>query len=460
MATAIEKAARWASTLVVEAIPEAVRRVACNCIIDTVGVALAGSQTATVERLATIARGTYAPGPATLLGRDERLTAPGAALVNGTAAHALDFDDNCYAGFVHGSAVIVPAVLAAAEAADVSGAALLAAFVAGAEAEYAVGKAATDSLYAKGWWTTGVLGPVGAAVAAGHVLGLAPDQFAAALGLAVSGTGGLKACFGTDAKPALCGRAAEAGVIAALLAREGVSGPRSAFEDNRGFARLFNDGTFDAAPFAALGRTWSLLEPGIDVKRIPVCLSAHAAVDTVVDLMFEHGLVADDIASVHCDISPIAAANLVYRQPETPQQAQFSMPFAVACAVLHGTIALRHLSPEVVGDPKLRATMERVSTGTSERWSPGSEALTRHPEAAFVTLLTWDGRRFERFGRYARGMVQRPLSDAELDAKFLECALQVPGLDCETLLGRLRRLDSLGSARELFAGSRTMEANP
>jgi 2-methylcitrate dehydratase PrpD len=175
--------------------------------------------------------------------------------------------------------------------------------------------------------------------------------------------------------------------------------------------------------------------------------------------MSEHGLAADDIASVHCDISPIAAANLVYRQPETPQQAQFSMPFAVACAVLHGTIALRHLSPEVVGDPKLRATMERVSTGTSERWRPGSEALTRHPEAAFVTLLTWDGRRFERFGHYARGMVQRPLSDAEIDAKFLECALRVPGLDCEALLGRLRRLDSLGSARELFAGSRTVEAN-
>jgi 2-methylcitrate dehydratase PrpD len=459
MEAAADLIAQWASQLGTASIPDPVRAVARACFIDTLSVALAGSQTDAAARVRSFARKTYASGQATLLGDWRRLAVPAAALVNGTAAHALDFDDNCYAGFVHGSAVIVPAVLAAAEAADVSGAALLAAFVAGAEAEYAVGKAATDSLYAKGWWTTGVLGPVGATVAAGHVLRLGPEQLAAAVGLAVAGTGGLKACFGTDGKPALCGRAAEAGVTAALLAREGVSGPQSAFEDSRGFARLFNDGTFDAEPFAALGKTWSLLDPGIDVKRIPVCLSAHAAVDAVVDLMSEYGLAGDDIASVHCDISPIAAANLVYRQPETPQQAQFSMPFAVACAMLHGTVALRHLSPEAVGDPKLRAAMDRVSTGTSERWSPGSEALTRHPEAAFVTLFTWDGRRFERFGRYARGMVQRPLSDAELDAKFIECALRVPGLDCETLLGRLRRLDGLGSARELFADCGTMESN-
>ncbi|MBL0965778.1 MAG: amino acid permease [Blastomonas sp.] len=140
---AIPRLARFAADLTWGTIPPEVAAVARDCLIDTLGVALAGSRRPVVERLSAVARQSYAAGPAHLWGGQGGLSAPGAALVNGAAAHALDFDDNCYDGFVHGSAVIVPAAIAAAEAAEAAGADLLVAFVAGCEAEFAVGAAAT-----------------------------------------------------------------------------------------------------------------------------------------------------------------------------------------------------------------------------------------------------------------------------------------------------------------------------
>ena len=139
MSTAVKKAARWAAALEYKAIPVEVLRIARNCLIDTIGVALAGSRTAVAGKVGVVAAATYGSGDATALCGAGRLQPAGAAFVNGTAAHALDFDDNCYAGFVHGSAVVVPAALAVAEAKDLSGAEMLTAFVAGVEAEYAAG---------------------------------------------------------------------------------------------------------------------------------------------------------------------------------------------------------------------------------------------------------------------------------------------------------------------------------
>lgn len=440
-------AADWVAALRHDAIPPAVLQVARDCVVDTLGVALAGSRTRVAEVARTAARGIYGAGEATALGLPAGMSAPGAAFVNACAAHALDFDDNCYAGFVHGSAVLVPAALAAAQARDISGQAFLTALVAGAEVEFAIGKAATQSLYARGWWTTGVLGPIGAAAAAASAFGLDRHQVAAALGTAVAGTGGAKSCFGTDAKALLCGRAAEAGLSACMLAASGASGPGSALEDTRGFWRLFNDGVWEPEPFEDLGVQWSLLEPGIDVKRIPVCLSAHAAVDAVMAIMADNSLAPEDVAHIECDVSGIVVANLVHDRPRTPQEAQFSLPFAIACSLVHGDVRLEHLDPAVLLSPELQAVMGRVGMVSSDRWAPGTELVNKHPEGALVTLTTRGGRRFETLGDYARGMKQRPLSQGELDGKFLDCAGAVPGLDAAGLLTRLRRLDELPSLR-------------
>ncbi|WP_197028151.1 MmgE/PrpD family protein [Bosea sp. 117] len=449
MMSAVSRIAAWSSGFDGGAVPPAVRAVARNCLIDTVGVALAGSTAAVAGRARQVAVATSALGACRLFGTPLKLAAPAAAAVNGTAAHALDFDDNCYAGVVHGSAVIVPAAFAVAEMADASGNALVDAVIAGSEAEYALGAAATMTLYEKGWWTTGVLGPVGAAAASARLLGLDAQATGAALGLALAGTGGAKAAFGTDAKPLLAGRAAEAGVLAALLAAQGASGPLDAAEHPRGFAALFNGGVFDVAAIAALGTGWRLLDPGIDVKRIPVCLSSHAAVDAVLDLVRAHEVPVGAIARISCDVPPVVIANLAYEKPRTRQEAQFSMNFAIAASLLKGDLGLAHLDDALVREPAVVALMARISSFTGPRWDAAARLAA--PEGAHVRIELDDGRVLEGFRAFPRGAAADPLRDEEIDAKFLACAaLAIRPAQADALLGRLRTIETQPSVRRMF----------
>ena len=451
MASAVRDLAEWSAGLTIAAIPEDVLAVGRRCLIDTIGVALAGSSTR-VARMARILAGSGVTGRvASLIGCDRTAGGPSVAFANGTAAHALDFDDNCYAGVVHGSAVIVPAVLAATQAEDLSGEALLVGLIAGSEVEYAVGAAAGLSLYQRGWWTTGLIGPVGAAAATANALRLDTRQTADAIAIAASGSGGAKACFGTDAKALLCGRAAEAGYICALLAREGATGPHDVLEHPRGFAGLMNGGAFDSAEIATIGRAWRMLTPGIDVKRIPVCLSSHAAVDAVVELAADLAEAPRTFRSIVCDVPPIVRANLRYDSPTTPQEAQFSLQFAIAAHLIFGDVTLDHLHLDVLAFPELLELMAKVEVITGPRWDdPLSQAAT--PEGADVTIETASGHRRSRFRAFARGTAQDPLTHDEVERKFMACATKVlDSVEAETLLGRLRRIEQCRDVRSLFA---------
>ncbi len=447
--SAIELVARWASRLTLAAVPEAVRHVARACLIDTVGVALAGTRTHVARIAREYACATSAEGTASVFGCAQRLAAPGAAFANAVAAHALDFDDNCDAGIVHGSAIVIPATLALAEATGASGSDCVTAIIAGLEGEYAVGAAATRSLYDRGWWTTALLGPIGACVAASRLLALDPQATAAALGIAVCGAGGTKPVFGTDGKPLLAGRAAEAGVVAACLAARGASGPRDALDADRGLAHLMNGGPFDMSAFDSLGSHWRLLSPGIDVKRIPLCLSSHAAVDATRELAAGHALAPSRIRRIVCDVPPIVAANLKHRHPRSAQQAQFSMPFAVAAALLFGDVGLAQLDPAIIGDATLQRLMARVEMVTGPRWDDAARSAA--PEGAFVRIEFDDGGAIETFCARARGSAARPLGDAEIDDKFLMCADYArTAIEPQALLQRLHRVEDLRRAADLL----------
>jgi 2-methylcitrate dehydratase PrpD len=447
--TPIETLSRFAAGLTYAAIPADVRATAVRALVDTVGVAIGGDSRAVTGRMRALAEARYAPGRASVFGSTARLCPQGAAFVNGTAAHALDFDDNCYAGFVHGSAVIVPAALAVAQEARRTGRDLLTAFVAGSEVEFAIGAAATAHIYEKGWWTTGVLGPMGASVAAAKLMGADAAVIAHALGLAVAQAGGAKACFGTDGKPALCGRAAETGVAMAELALAGMTGPADAFENSRGFTRLLNDGIWDGGAVEAIGRDWLMRAPGIDIKRIPVCLSAHAAVDALMDIVAEHGLDRSAVSRVVCDVGPVVRANLVYDRPVSPQQAQFSLPFCIGAALVQGDLSLASLAPEVLASREVRAAMDRVEVVTGPRWD-NLDFARAAPEGAIVTLVMADGRRLERFNAMARGTTARPLSDAEFDAKFLSCVAGPLRAKGAVLLDRLRGIEAQDNLLDLI----------
>jgi 2-methylcitrate dehydratase PrpD len=447
--------AHWGAGVNPHDIPAAVRARAKTCLMDTIGVAIAGSQSdaAGLARALCAEGGTR--GSSTAFGTSRLFSAQAAAFANGTSAHAFDFDDNCYAGFVHGSAVIAPATLAMGEQTDASGADVITAFAVGSECEYAIGAASQNALYEHGWWTTGVLGPIGASMAAARLLRLDAAKTHAALGLALAGTGGMKACFGSDAKALLAGRASEAGVVCAELARRGASGPEHAIEDRNGFVNLFNDGIFDRSSVAAIGRHWYLQTPGVDIKRIPVCLSSHAAVDAVSDLVTTHRLDVTDIDTIVCDVPSIVRANLKYDRPRTVREAQFSMPFAIAASLRFRSLDLSCLNAESLRDEALAALMTRVSMRTGPMWdTPGMSV--RAPEGAQVRLALHDGSHVQAFRDKARGSAADPLSAPQIEQKFLACVAPVLGERCAAgLLGRLERLDSPAPLRDLFPDTRT-----
>jgi 2-methylcitrate dehydratase PrpD len=444
--------AQWVCGLGPGDIPAHIRALARTCLLDTVGVALAGSRSdaAGYARAVCVEGGTQ--GHCTAFGARKNYSAQAAAFVNGTAAHALDYDDNCYAGFVHGSAVITPAALAVGQACNAGGADVITAFVAGAEAEYAVGAATESKLYDRGWWTTGVLGPIGASMAAARLLGLDAGRTRAALGLAMTGAGGMKACFGSDAKPLLAGRAAEAGVVSAALAAKGASGPAFPMEDGNGFVNLFNDGQFDYSVFDALGQQWFLEQPGVDMKRIPVCLSSHAAVDAVLELVAAHHLQAADIEWIVCDVPPIVIANLKYDAPRTPREAQFSMPFAIAASLLPEGLGLRQLSADTLADARLQALLPRISMVSGASWDDPARRRAA-PEGARVSLHMRDGSHFQAARDYPRGSAAEPLDAEQVGQKFLACTAPVVGREgAARLLSGLLAMDSATPVRGLFAG--------
>jgi 2-methylcitrate dehydratase PrpD len=385
-----------------------------------------------------------------LAGR-QRLNALGAAFANGVAAHALDFDDNSYAGFVHASAVIVPAALAVSQEQDLGGSDYLLSYIAGAECEFALAASLGTAPYTRGWWTTSLFGATGACAAACHALRLDVDATASALGLAVVASAGTKAGFGSDAKPILVGCTAEMGVKYALLARDGVQGPGYAIEASNGLAALVGGDMFDSEPFAALGTTWQLRHPGIDTKRIPVCLSSHAAVDSLRDIIAA-APPSNAITRIVCDVPPIVVKNLMYLLPLNAQQAQFSMAFALAAVVVHGDLNLGLLTAATLADAAMQAAMRRVEMISSHRWD--DPALSQSaPEGAWVLVCFADGTSVERFRAMPKGAAADPMSSAEIEAKFLACSRPVLGANASsTLLAALNDLDRLPCIRELAFG--------
>lgn len=414
---AAARIAAWSSALAFDALPAAVVAAAKRAILDTMGVSLAAGPTELVRRVYEHARDVYAPGPARVPGLPGALSPVGASLVNGTAAHALDFDDTSYTGIMHGSAVVLPAALAASDTAGGDGRRLIEAFVAGSEVAYAIALACGTGHYRAGWWSTSTFGMFGAAAAAARALGLDAAQSAVAIALAGMRASGQKSIFGTDAKPLAAGLAAAAGVEAAMLARRGVGGPLAVLEGRNGFLQLCNAGRFDPAAIDRLGQAWRLVEPGLFFKQYPVCSGAHAAAELTRRLLREHGVAARDVRRVVCEVPPVVAMSLVYDRPATPQEAQFSLPFAVGAMLARGELAIDSLSTEVLGDARMRAAMAKV-----EMRRVDSMHSDRAPEGARVTVVTNGGAEFRGQLDEPTGMPARPLTDADLRAKFMRCA--------------------------------------
>ncbi len=425
-------------------IPEEAMRIARLGFIDCIGTMIAGRN----EDAVGIMRSTLAPpaGPSSITFSAARAPAPEAAWINGVAAHALDYDDVALRG--HPSTVLVPAILAEAEALDASGLEMLVAYVAGYETWAEMFRRDSGLLHKKGWHPTGLYGAVGAAAACAKLRRLDARKAAIAVALGASQSAGLMANFGTMTKPFHAGRSAHAGIMAARLADAGFTAATDALEHPQGFLHAISpDGTEDRTDGDRLGETWALLTQGLGIKKYPTCYCTHRAIDGMLDLMAAHPVRADDVQQITVKISDYFATVLRNHAPDTGLAAKFSIEFAMASGIVARRVGLRELTDDFVRRDDVQALMRRVRTETTTEYDP------ELPGAAFadqVTVETTDGRVLagEKVTR-ATGHATRPLSEAQIYDKFADClAAGATDIPAATLFARLKGLEGI-AARDL-----------
>jgi 2-methylcitrate dehydratase PrpD len=362
----------------------------------------------------------------------------------------LDYDDVSLDG--HPSAVLVPAILAQAEAAGSSGAEMLAAYIAGYEVWAELIGREDGHLHDKGWHPTAVLGAVAAAAACAKLRRLDAPQTTTAIAAAASMSAGLVSNFGTMTKSFQVGRAAQSGVIASALAQAGFTASPDAIEHRAGFLTALSPGGHpDRERAAALGKDWQILRHGLNIKRYPVCYATHRSIDGALALAGKHDLKADDIAEIHVSTGETQMLMLRNHRPQTGLEAKFSMHFAMAASIVARNVGLSELTDSFVTRPDIQALMGRVSTETT------TETMADLSFAPFdaVVVRTASGDVLESGPiERAKGSHDKPLSRDELWTKFSDCMTRERSAPVTSrAFERLMALEGLNSAAELVQHS-------
>jgi len=422
---------------------------ACKvAVLDTIGVALAGASEEAV-RLVEETLDTGGGGPCLLLGSARRAGALDCALVNGVAAHALDFDNTAKSLGGHVSAVLVPALLAAGEAYGATGRDLILAHAAGYEVGAAIGRCVNPEHSEKGWHPTATIGVFAVTAGCARLLKLSAEQTETALALATSLAAGTKANFGTMTKPLHAGQCARGGLFAALLARKGYTAESDAFEHKQGYFKLFSAGRYDARrAFEGWGR--EIVTPGASYKLYPCCYSTHSAVEATLNLVRRHGpFEPRAIAGIVSRTHERALAHTDRPDPDSPLAAKFSVQYCVARAALEGKVVLEHFDDAACREPVVRDLLKRV------RAVPYTGRLFAEddPFDAEVTITLTDGRMFtEKVDRPLGRTSDNPIAEEHLRAKFENCAGRVLAPAAASAAYRaFLRLEAYATIRELTA---------
>lgn len=420
-------------------------------LLDVVGVALASSPMPFAHMVVQAATALSGPGDATIIGFPDRLPPAWSALVNGTLAHGIDYDDTHEEGVVHVSCSVAPAALAASEASGASGAEFLTALALGMECAVRLGVAAPGRFHDRGFHPTGVCGAFATTLVAGSLAHLSAPSLADALGLGGSMASGLMEFLtdGTWSKRIHSGWAAHGGLVAARLAAAGFSGPRQVLDGRFGFYRshLGDEGWRLSALTDDLGRRWRLLE--IAMKPFPACHMTHAFIDCAASLRGEAGVTPQTIEAIECFIHPREmpivceprASKLV---PQTDYDAKFSLPYTVACMLVRGHVGLDDFTPEAIADPAVLELARRVACLPD----PSADYPRTFPGRLRMRLR--DGRVLERDEPHNRGSAERPLSDADVRDKFARnAAAAIPAEQTDALAAAIAAIDTAPSVREL-----------
>lgn len=406
--------------------------VAKQCLLDYLGVTMAGSQEPLVRilRRQQLSEGGHAQ--ASLIGEPQKVTVSQAALINGAAAHAHDYDDVHMAMSGHPTVPVAPAVLALAEREGKTGVELIQALVAGLDAECLVGRYVGTSHYARGFHNTGTLGTLGAAAACANLLALDRTATMHALGIAATQAAGLKSMFGTMCKPFHAGRAAANGLLAAELAAAGFDSAVDALEVAQGFAATHSDAP-SVDDFSRALATGNLV-PQTLFKYHAACYLTHSAMEGVKHLKQVHDIKPDDIDSVTLQVDQGHFAVCNIQAPSTGLEAKFSLRFTTAM-ILHDidTARIAGYTDALTRDPALVATRDKVTVVAHENPSRDTH----------VTIRTKQGERWQTSWNVAVPLTDLQLQWTRLSEKFTALMAPVIGDEASSAaLARIRRLEA------------------
>lgn len=431
-----------------EDLPEEAIFWAKQAITDTIGVTFAGACEPTTRIPASLPGVGGEEGPCLIFGDNRRTDPMSAVLINGTASHALDYDDVSPILGGHPSAPLVPIIIALGEMNGISGRDAITAYVAGFEVEARIGRAVNFTHYEKGWHPTTTLGIFGTVAAAARLLALDEGQTARALAIAVSLASGVKANFGTMTKPLHVGQCCRNGVFAALLAKGGFTGNPGAFEHKQGFFDVFNGpGTYDAAKiFENWANPLEIVDPGLGLKQFPCCGSTHMAITMMLQLVEKHGLMPPNVRRIQVYSHPQRLPHTNRPTVNSALEAKFSVQYCVSRALMHGKVTIGHFEGDAWADSEAQRLLKLVTA------SP-HPTMTDKPWCAEVIVETVDGRKLSEKTEYLMGRGKpNPMSETEMRVKFEDCVSRIlPSEQTARLFDMLGSFERIRNMRDLTA---------
>lgn len=399
--------ARYVVSAPADGVPASVRREAVRSFLNWTGCAVGGSRHETVD-IALAAVSPFAgKAQAAILGRAERLDALNAALLNGIASHVFDFDDTHLKTIIHPAGPIASAILSLAQLKPVSGRDFLHAFILGVEVECRIGNAVYPAHYDIGWHITGTAGVFGAAAAAGRLLGLTEQQMIWALGIAGTQSSGFREMFGTMCKSFHPGRAAQNGLLSAFLAQRDFTSSNRVLEAPRGFAHVMStQRNFDEIT-KGLGDSFEI---ALNTYKPFACgIVIHPIIDGCIQLRNEFGLKAAEIERIDLEVDPLVLELTGKKTPQVGLEGKFSVYHSAAVAIIDGRAGEEEYSDGRVHDCEVVALRDKVGATASEDIAE---------DECHVTITLKDGRVLKKHVEHAIGSLARPMTDADLDAKF------------------------------------------
>ncbi len=438
-----------------KALPKVALERSKEAILDTIGVALAGSQEDTGKIPLRVLEELGGKPQASVIGGKCKTSPVLAALANGTSAHALDYDDVNDSWIGHPSTVLVPAILAVAEEGKYSGQEVLTAYNAGFEVGAKLGIVFGQDQYARGWHTTGSIGSVAGAAAVAKLLKLDARQTQMALGIAASLSGGLRENFGSMTKPLHAGSAASSAVLAGLLAQKGFTSSERALMAKSGYGRVLGkDIEYKASSvFRKLGEPFDIVANGVWLKAYPSGAATHSAISAALDLRQEHLFEIQDITEIECATNKAIPQILIHHQPKSGLEGKFSLEYCVAVALLDGEVTLDQFTDKraLIQDVqslvlKVKYTHPREMEDKFGFHIPG-----------LVTVKLKDGKTVSSRVESPKGTPENPMNKDELFAKFERCSRLVlaAGGRAEVirLVSNLEKASDVGGLMNILSGS-------